>query len=356
MRMPEVRLALRARLGRRAPWIISGLFWAVFAATTLVIYGVHGGLTPLTTLNGLLTPALVSFAYGFLSPLPWQWTGDGRPQAGWIRGSFQSLVFHGLLITALTALSYVLLLQAHSPVLLDNGQRVGFLPVLLPQLLIGSCLMTLIGGIITAGESAHLERLETARRLREAQDVLLRGQLAPHALFNALNGLAELVRQDPRLAETAILDLSALLREVLRQSSRAWSTLGAERDVAERFLRLEALRLGHRLEVAWEWDAELDSASVPCLLVQPLVENALKHGIAPEPAGGRLRIQVARQGARLRVEVANTGRPAPLVLGEGVGLTNLETRLRLAYEGRAAFRLFREGDWTRAEVLLPEAP
>lgn len=354
--MPEVRQALRARLGRRAPWIITGLFWAIFATTSLVVYGAHGGLTPLAALNGLLTPALVSFAYGFLSPMPWQWTGDSRPQAGWIRGSLQSLAFLGLLITALTALSYALLLQADSPVLMDNGHRAGFLVVLLPQLFIGSSLMTLIGGIITAGESAYLERRETARRLREAQDVLLRGQLAPHALFNALNGLAELVRQDPRLAETAILDLSALLREVLRQSTRSWSTLGAERDVAERFLRLEALRLGARLDVAWDWDTELDDAPVPCLLVQPLVENALKHGIAPEPAGGRLRIQVSRQEKGLRMEVANTGRPAPLVLGEGVGLTNLETRLQLAYEGRAAFRLFRDGAWTRAEVLLPEAP
>lgn len=356
MRAPEVVLSLRSRLGRRTPWVITALFGLIFIAADLVIYSTRGPLSFWTVVNSLIAPALVSFTYGFLSPLPWQWTGDDRAQAGFLRGALQGLGYHAALILPLTAFSYGLLRQAGPSVLVVEGHRLTFWQMVLPQLLIGSCLMTLIGGIIAAGETAHRESRDTARRLQEAQDVLLRGQLAPHALFNALNGLAELVRQDPGRAETAILDLSELLRVLLRQSQRAWSTLGEERDIAERFLRMEALRLGARLRVAWDWDARLDAAAIPCLLLQPMVENALKHGIAPSPEGGELRLRLSRAEGGLRLEVANTGRPVSLVLGEGVGIANLQARLRLAYDGRASFHLSHESGWTRAVALFPERP
>lgn len=356
MRAPEVVQSLRSRLGRRTPWVITALFGLIFIVADLVIYSTRGPLSFWTVLNGLLTPVLVSFTYGFLSPLPWQWTGDDRAQAGFLRGALQGVLYHASIILPLTALSYGLLRQGGPAALTVEGHTLTFWQIALPQLLIGSCLMTLIGGIIAAGETARRESRDTARRLQEAQDVLLRGQLAPHALFNALNGLAELVRQDPVRAETAILDLSELLRVLLRQSQRAWSTLGEERDIAERFLRMEALRLGPRLRVAWAWDGSLDAAAIPCLLLQPMVENALKHGIAPNPEGGELRLHLSRAEGRLRLEVANTGRPVSLVLGEGVGIANLEARLRLAYEGRASFHLSREGGWTRAVALFPERP
>ncbi|HET6329299.1 MAG TPA: histidine kinase [Holophagaceae bacterium] len=356
MRAPEVVQSLRSRLGRRTPWVLTGLFWLIFTATSLAIYGAQGPLHPLVILNCLLSPALVSFTYGFLSPLPWQWTGDTRPQAGVIRGAIQGLLYHAVLILLLTAQSYWLTRQDGGTVMMGTEHPLGFWRFAMMQMLVGSCLMTLIGGIIAAGETTYNEKRDTARRLQEAQDVLLRGQLAPHALFNALNGLAELVRQDPARAETAILDLSELLRVLLRQSLRAWSSLAEERDIAERYLRMESLRLGARLRIGWEWDAGLETTPVPCLLLQPLIENALKHGIAPDPEGGELALRLAREGTGLRLEVANTGRPMSLVLGEGVGITNLEARLRLAYDGRASFQLIQEGEWTRAIARFPEAP
>jgi two-component system sensor histidine kinase AlgZ len=356
MRAPQVVQSLRSRLGRRTPWVLTGLFWLIFTATSLVIYAAQGPLKPLVILNGLLSPALVSFTYGFLSPLPWQWTGDTRPQAGIVRGTLQGLLYHAVIIFFLTGLSYWLSRHDGPLILGPGGHPLRFWQFASMQVIIGSCLMTLIGGIIAMGETTHREKRDTARRLQEAQDVLLRGQLAPHALFNALNGLAELVRQDPARAETAILDLSELLRVLLRQSKRAWSTLAEERDIAERYLRMETLRLGARLRVRWEWDAALEEASVPCLLLQPLIENALKHGIAPDPGGGELVLRLMRKAEGLHLEVANTGRPVSLVLGEGVGITNLEARLRLAYEDRASFQLIHEGEWTRAIALFPEAP
>ena len=122
----------------------------------------------------------------------------------------------------------------------------------------------------------------------------------------------------------------------------------------ERYLRLEALRLGGRLVTRWLWDSDLDPLETPPFLVQPLVENALKHGIAKAEQGGELEIRLGRLGRQIRIQVANTGRPTPLVLGNGIGLRNLEARLRLAYGDRAGYRLFQEGPWTTAEILFPE--
>lgn len=355
MRAPQVFQALHSRLHRRMPWVITGLFWILFAITSLVLYSSHRPLNAWTAINSLLSPALVSFTYGFLSPVPWQWTGDGRPQAAILRGALQGLGYHAVLIFLLSVFSYGMVRQGGGPILLE-ASSMSFWQFAVSQMVLGSCLMTLIGGIITLGETSHLEKLATTRRLQEAQDVLLRGQLAPHALFNALNGLAELVRQDPARAEIAILDLSELLRALLLQSTKTWSTLAEERDITEHFLRMESLRLGARLRLEWDWDDTLNETRVPCLLLQPLVENALKHGISPQAGGGELHLRLQREANHLLLSVANTGRPTPLVLGEGVGITNLEARLRLAYDQRATFHLSREQDWTRAEVRFPETP
>ena len=103
----------------------------------------------------------------------------------------------------------------------------------------------------------------------------------------------------------------------------------------------------------WEWDEGLDEVEAPPFLLQPLVENGLKHGIAPHPAGGDLVLSLRREGAGLRLRVSNTGKGLGLVPGQGVGLQNLVARLNLAYGSAATFHLRTEGPATVAEVLLP---
>jgi two-component system sensor histidine kinase AlgZ len=218
------------------------------------------------------------------------------------------------------------------------------------NLFIGTPMMTIIGGIISLGETTEEEKAAVEAKLEEAQWVLLRGQLSPHVLFNSLNGLAELVRRDPVAAEQAILDLSELYRALLRHGDRPKAPLGDERALVQRFLAVEGLRLGDRLQVQWDWDPSLDDAEVPPFLLQPLVENALKHGIAPHSSGGHLTITLAREGQGLRLKVANTGKGLGLVPGQGVGLRNLEARLNLAYGTHATFHLGSEGPLTVAEV------
>lgn len=337
-------------------WILVFVFTAIFVAFNFVVIPFHVHRQhPSVLANSLLMPFLISFCYGFLSPLPWRWTGDERARAPFLRGVSQAVVFNALVITGLVCLSW--LLVGHVNPKLEALEAVKdlkgtFRQTLGMNLFIGTPMMTIIGGIISIGETTEEEKAAAEAKLEEAQWVLLRGQLSPHVLFNSLNGLAELVRQDPVAAEQAILDLSELYRALLRHGDRPKAPLGDERALVQRFLAVEGLRLGDRLQVQWDWDASLDEAEVPPFLLQPLVENALKHGIAPHQAGGRLTITLRREGQGLRLKVANSGRGLGLVPGQGVGLRNLEARLNLAYGAHAAFHLGSEGPLTVAEVAV----
>jgi LytS/YehU family sensor histidine kinase len=174
----------------------------------------------------------------------------------------------------------------------------------------------------------------------------------PHILFNAFNGLAELVVRDPRAAERSIRSLAGLMRKLLDATERSAYSLDEERALVEDYLAAEALRLGARLRVDWTWDEGLGDLPFIPLLLQPLVENAIKHGIALTEGGGDLRLGASMEGARLRLEVRNTGQAPPPAIREGVGLRNLRSRLSWAYGDAAGVALRREGDWTVARMWL----
>ena len=214
----------------------------------------------------------------------------------------------------------------------------------------------LLGWILADRERAEHMELAARRAADEAQARVLQGQMNPHVLFNAISGLAELVREDPTAAEAALVNLSDLLRALLDQGTRLRAPLGDERRLVGRYLALERIRLGHRLREGWDWPESLDALEIPPLMIQPLVENALKHGIARAVGGGELEVKVAREDGRLLVRVANTG-PAPApVEGEGIGLRNLRERLTLLGAPAEALQLTREGDWTVATLRVAVAP
>ena len=356
MRLLNLRQHFQKRLRRRLTWAIVAAFTALFTVMQFVVVPLSAQLRqPGALANSLAMPFLLSFCYAFLSPLPWRWTGDDRLRAPFLRGTAQALAHNAVVILALVGLSWLLVRNASvkaEALGMAMGTKVSFGKVLGLNLLIGAPLMTIIGGMISLGETTEEEKVAAETRLEEAQWVLLRGQLSPHVLFNSLNGLAELVRQDPAAAEQAILDLSELYRALLRHGDRPKAPLGDERALVERFLAVEGLRLGPRLRVSWDWDQGLDEISAPPFLLQPLVENALKHGIAPNPAGGGLIISLHREGLGLRLRVSNTGKGMGLLPGTGVGLPNLEARLKLAYGQAAAFHLRSEGVTMVAEVIL----
>lgn len=356
MKMDPLTLYFRQRLRKRLPWAVVLVFSLVFTAIQFMVRSVsvlnhHPG----SLANALLMPFFVTFSYGFLSPMPWRWTGDDRPRAPLGRGLLQAIPYNALLTLVLVSMSWLLVRHAQM-----NPEELGFRPgtkvsfgfILAMNLMIAVPLMTIIGGIIAYGAVTEEEKVAAETKLEEAQWVLLRGQLSPHVLFNSLNNLAELVRQDPPAAEQAILDLAGLYRDLLRHGDRPRAPLGDERALVLRYLSVEGLRLGPRLQATWAWDETLNDVEAPPFLLQPLVENALKHGIAPHPEGGDLAITLRRNGQGLSLSVRNSGRPMGLVLGDGIGLRNLEARLRLAYGSAGKFSLHADGAATVAEVQL----
>jgi two-component system sensor histidine kinase AlgZ len=173
---------------------------------------------------------------------------------------------------------------------------------------------------------------ETAARLAELQ-----ARIRPHFLFNSLNSAIALVREDPAKAETLLEDLSELFRHALVSKGDA-ATLSEEVQVARHYLDIEQVRFGERLRVEWAIDPEAGKARVPALFLQPLVENAVKHGVEPSPTGADVKITTQRRGGVVVIKVTNTvpagqGRP-----GHGVALDNVRDRLRLLHDVQAQFQ------------------
>lgn len=334
-------------------WILLA-FGGVFSVLKLAGYVILKWNHPATWASGLLTPFFLAGCYGIASQWPWFWTGDGRLRAPWGRGILQALLFTAFLILLLVSFDYGLLRLAGIRAIPMEGtsMSLSYVKALKVNLLFGVPMMTIVGALVMLGQITRMEKEEAEARAKEAQWVLLRGQLSPHVLFNSLNGLAELVRQDPAAAEQGILDLSALYRALLDHGSRPLAPLKDEKALVERFLAVEQMRLGPRLAVAWSWSDTLDNLQAPPFMLQPLVENALKHGVAPHPGGGEIRIELVPDLYGFTLRVSNTGRPLPLVPGDGIGLRNLEARLRLSFGEGATFRLASEGAWTVAEIRL----
>lgn len=164
----------------------------------------------------------------------------------------------------------------------------------------------------------------------------LQARIRPHFLFNSMNVIASLIRARPVQAEAAVEDLADLFRAALGRAD-AQTTLGEELDLARGYLRIEELRLGTRLGLDWEVSTLPRELELPPLLLQPLVENAVYHGIQPLPQGGTVSVHGRVEAAAAVIEVRNPCPPPPARRGggNGIALANIRSRLALHYSGRA---------------------
>ena len=184
---------------------------------------------------------------------------------------------------------------------------------------------------------ARDRELEAARirgQLAEVRLEALNAQLQPHFLFNTLQAISTLISRDPAGAEKMLANLADLLREVLRRSDQREIPLAEELRVLDAYLEISRRRFGERLAIAIDVPGELHTARVPFFILQPLVENALHHGVGSHSGPGSIAIIAERQGDRLRLRVRDDG-PGALTgdLNRGIGLTNTEARLRELYAG-----------------------
>ena len=181
-----------------------------------------------------------------------------------------------------------------------------------------------------------------ALRVR-AELAAVTGKLNPHFLFNTLNSLIALTRKDAKAAEQSLLRFSGMLRYVLdkKRGSSNRVTVREELDFVRDYLSLEQLRLGHRLSVNWQIDEAALDEEIPPLSIQPLVENSIIHGIAPQISGGTVTIVAqyvgARQSLRLSVSDNGAGLQAKPSSGSGIGVSALRQRFALDFDGRATF-------------------
>ncbi len=350
------REGLRRRLRSPAHWaaaLLASLPWMWGKHLEAVAIGLQAHPV-LYGLRVVVLMPLVFLSYVALGPVPWQVDvpGRGRPSTG--KGLVQALLF----CEGWTAL----LVLGDAAIPAWAGLPADLANALLYNLQVLGPAAVVVGGLLARVEQRDLERREAEARAREVQATadaararLLQGQLHPHVLFNALNGLTELVRRDPAAAEEGMLALSELLQLILAAPGKPGFTLADEQEILERYLALERMRLGERLEVEWAWEEGVAAQPVPPLLLQPLVENAIKHGISRHKRGGRVRIEACAlgDGARLRLRVANTGKPLERAERTGLGLRNLEARLGLLFGEAASFTLESRPEGTVSMIELP---
>jgi two-component system, LytTR family, sensor kinase len=201
-----------------------------------------------------------------------------------------------------------------------------------------------------------VREVEEREQRTVAQLQALRGQLRPHFLFNTLHAVQTLMQTDPARAERAITLLGDLLRRSLADDGQQAVALEAELDFALRYLEIEKVRLGSRLEVEVDVPEECRWARVPSFVLHPLVENAIRHGVARSAGPGRVAIRARRAGQRLELAVEDNGpgfeRAAP-TSGTGIGLANTRARLALLHGDQADLRVERTGGTTSVRVELP---
>ncbi|MDR3493231.1 MAG: histidine kinase [Ancalomicrobiaceae bacterium] len=208
-----------------------------------------------------------------------------------------------------------------------------------------------IAAINARNESEKRAILVELRRLRE--------QLDPHLVFNSLNMVIAEINEDPRLAAAMLRELSAVLRYSLDMGEQEFASVAEEVGAIGSFIRVQRMRYGAGLDCKVELEQEAGHHLIPTLLVQPLIENALKHGLPDASGVLRARVKIRAEGDTLTIEVRNSGRLAPGEKGGSgtkIGLNNLRSRLQLHYGDRAAFEFNQVGDVVIATLRLVGDP
>jgi hypothetical protein len=277
-----------------------------------------------------------------------------------------------ILATTFAALAYPVMLFAETHIMGDATMRQEMLqhshpmsdPVVLslwlsslvsflPSYGFGLALITGIG-LYTRFRRSELRRAALEREWSTARLAALRMQLSPHTLFNLLHTIRGYIEWDPKGAQAMVVQLADLLRRLLSAGERDFSRLADELQFARLYLELQQRRFADRLTVLLPLQTEISDVWVPSLILQPLIENAVVHGLAGHPGPVSIRVGVRRTEGALVLTVANTIAGQPNLGGTGIGLKNVRERLEVQFEGRARLTTeVREQEWV-SEIMLPE--
>ncbi len=197
----------------------------------------------------------------------------------------------------------------------------------------------------------HARALSPA--LTEARLQALQARIQPHFLFNSLNAALSLIRSEPRRAEQVLENMAELFR-VLMADNRNLAPLADEIQLCRHYLDIEQIRLGERLQVNWQIDAMPQDALVPPLILQPLIENAVYHGIEPQQGKGELTIHIAPRGRELVIRLSNPYQPGSSYLnGNRMAISNIKERLQLHFDAEASLKAEAAGNQYIVTITLP---
>jgi hypothetical protein len=349
--MNDASLPAQSTKSRQLYWIYQALGWGVYTVSRIVGAVTVFGLPWFKVTLELVTLSAVglSLSHGLRNYVQrHHWNALSIPQltkriivAGFVLGTPLGIV---------TQLTDVAALQDLGPLLREYapGLNVHFsAPIQFGHQIVNWALLymlwltiyfTAVG--LREYRSARLTQSELTRALQLAELRLLKSQLNPHFLFNALNTVRSLIADNPARAQSAVTRLANTLRYTLRSRQDELVTLSQELDIVADYLELEAMRFEDRLRIEIHVPDDAAGVHIPVMLLQTLVENAIKHGIADLPSGGLLRIAAALEKDMLKVEIENPRTEAPiLAAGEGIGLRNARDRLKLLFGSRATLDL-----------------
>jgi signal transduction histidine kinase len=313
-------------IGYVIAWIVAALFWTLAGASS-------SGRPALETLPfGLLAMG----AAGTMGVGVWRFTGRVRSEGRLLR-------FLAVHVPALVVFAIVYASSLAWPDLVAGRGAMALVrlrPVLLWNLLMGSWLYLVVAGCSYAiraqrrARAGELAAREARLLAEQAQLAALRARLNPHFLYNALHSVGALVGRDPRRADQALERLGDLLRYVLDAPDevpfrREWAFI-------QDYLAFEQLRLGERLRLESEVEPAAGAVLAPPLILQPLVENAVRHGLADRPEGGRIALGARVEGEQLVLTVEDDGAGQPAEEGTGIGVSSVRERLRVLYGDAAS--------------------
>ena len=281
----------------------------------------------------LLTPILLAMLVLLWAAQPW------LDRLGYWRG----VLAVNLSVVAMTLATYYLGGELYRPPNRDDGNFDVVRYVLLSVTVSSTLLMYF-----------RLRTHALSHALHDARLQVLRARIRPHFLFNTINAVLGIVRTQPRQAETALEDMADLFRMAM-SDARDLVPLQKEIQLSKQYVALEQLRMGGRLRVDWQMQDLPEDALIPQLLLQPLLENAVYHGIEPLPQGGCIKVMLRRNGDELQLKVENPSLPRSegTHRGNKVALRNIRERLDLLFDVEARYQVESGNDFYRVEITLP---
>lgn len=339
-------------------------FWAFLAVLTAA----GRLLDPRTPLDDAFSRGLVTLAFieysiwaALTVPIFYMVERIGALERGWGKRVLAFLVIGLVVAVGVDSLLAVFRLQLLGPPRFGRGSLSGFRNIVRLEFLDDFLVYVAILAAAQARDyflryqARQVETEHLRRQLAEARLSVLRAQLNPHFLFNTLNAVSSLVESDPRGVRRMISRLGDLLRHTLEETSEGEVTLDRELDLLRRYLDIMEVRFQGALNVQISSDKSLAAALVPNMILQPLVENAFKHGLSETPSGARVEVSARRVGEELVLEVRDNGAGVGSP-GNGIGIQNTRDRLNALYGDHYRFSLRNRDDGTTgavAEVALP---